>query len=173
MTVLAVAAERERLINHVATAHPPLDILVNNAGTMQYFALTGADAMQRLEAELALDLHAPIHLATAPLPRLLERPEVAIVNVNTRLVYAPFGATPGYNAAKGRLHAFTRSLWWQTRGICLQVVDLLPPAVETDMTARYDGPKTSPAKVADALIDALWSGQAEVRPGQSKALYAM
>ena len=86
--------------------------------------------------DLALDLHAPIHLATTLLPRLLERSEAAIVNVTTGLVYAPFGATPGYSAAKGGLHAFTRSLRWQTRATRLQVVDLLPPAVETDLTAR-------------------------------------
>lgn len=170
---LTDSGERERLIAHVLAASPPLDILVNNAGTMQYFALTAPDALARIDRELSLDLQAPIHLATALLPRLLERPEAAIVNVTTGLVYAPFGNTPGYSAAKGGLHAFTRSLRWQTRSSRLQVIDLLPPAVRTDLTARYDGPKIGSDKVADALLDALRTGRTEVRPGQSKALYAM
>jgi uncharacterized oxidoreductase len=170
---LAESGERERLITHVSSGSPPLDILVNNAGTMQYFALTSPDALDRIERELALDLHAPIHLAVALLPRLLDRPEAAIVNVTTGLVYAPFGNTPGYSAAKGGLHAFTRSLRWQTRQSRLQVIDLLPPAVETDLTARYHGPKIGPAKVAAALLDALRTGRTDVRPGQTKALYAM
>lgn len=170
---LADARERERLLAHISAASPPLDILVNNAGTMQYFALTGPDAQDRIDRELALDLHAPIHLAIALLPRFLERPEAAIVNVTTGLVYAPFGNTPGYSAAKGGLHAFTRSLRWQTRNTRLQVVDLLPPAVATSLTARYDGPKISPDKVAAALLDGLRTGREEVWPGHTKALYAM
>ena len=165
-------AERERLIEHVRL-NAPLDILINNAGTMQYFTLTAPDALARIDRELALDLQAPIHLATALLSGLLQRPEAAIVNVTTGLVYAPFGNTPGYSAAKGGLHAFTRSLRWQTRRSRVHVVDLLPPAVRTDLTARYDGPKIGPDKVAIALLDALRTGRAEVRPGQSKALYAM
>ena len=48
-----------------------------------------------------------------------------------------------------------------------------PPAVETDLTARYDGSKIGPDKVATALLNALRTGRTEVRPGQSKALYAM
>lgn len=165
-------SECGRLIAHVQ-AGAPLDILVNNAGTMQYFALTAPDASARIDRELALDLQAPIHLVTALLPRLLERPEAAIVNVTTGLVYAPLGNTPGYSAAKAGLHAFTRSLRWQTRSSRVQVVDLLPPAVETDLTARYAGAKISPDKVAGALLDALRTGRTEVRPGQSKALYAL
>ncbi|MCJ2087646.1 SDR family NAD(P)-dependent oxidoreductase [Methylobacterium sp. E-005] len=166
-------AECDRLVAHVLAGSPALDILVNNAGTMQYLALTAPDARARIERELALDLRAPIHLATALLPHLLERPEAAIVNVTTGLVYAPFGNTPGYSAAKGGLHAFTRSLRWQTRHTRLRVVDLLPPAVATSLTARYDGPKISPDKVATALLDGLRTGREEVRPGQTKALYAM
>ena len=170
---LTNVGERTRLIEHVKTNAPPVDILVNNAGTMQYFSLTGENAQARLDSELALDLHAPIHLCTALLPHLLTRPEAAIVNVTTGLVYAPFGNTPGYSAAKAGLHAFTRSLRWQTRATKLKVIDLLPPAVETALTRRYDGPKISPARVAKELLDALLKGKDEVRPGQAKALYAM
>ena len=169
---LTDGGECRRLVQHVH-AGAPLDILVNNAGTMQYFALTAPNALARTDRELALDLQAPIHLAIALLPRLLERPEAAIVNVTTGLVYAPFGNTPGYSAAKGGLHAFTRSLRWQTRHSRVQVVELLPPAVETDLTARYEGSKIGPDKVAAALLHALRTGRTEVRPGQSKALYAM
>jgi len=169
---LANAAERDRLIATVLEGRP-LDILVNNAGTMQYFAMTGENALRRIDAELELDLHAPIHLSTALLPHLLSRAEAAIVNVTTGLIYAPFGSTPGYSAAKAGLHGFTRSLRWQTRDSMLKVVELMPPAVDTELTRRYDGPKVDAASVATALLRGLAAGIDEVRPGQSKALYAM
>jgi uncharacterized oxidoreductase len=170
---LAIVAERERLIAAVSDRDRPLDLLVNNAGIMQYFALADERALGRLDAELALDLHAPIHLSTALLPHLLERPEAAIVNVTTGLIYAPFGVTPGYSAAKAGLHGFTSSLRWQTRGSRLRVVELMPPAVDTELTRRYDGSKTDAASVAKALMTGLAKGANEIRPGQSKALYAM
>lgn len=170
---LSRADERERVIEHVSKSQSPFDIFVNNAGTMQSFDLTGADAVRRLEAELALDLHAPIHLATALLPHLLRRPEAAIVNVTTGLVYAPFGITPGYSAAKGGLHAFTRSLRWQTRQSRLKVLELMPPTVETDLTRNFAGPKISPEKVANALVEGLRAGRDEVRPGMTQVLHVM
>ena len=49
----------------------------------------------------------------------------------------------------------------------------MPPAVATSLTARYDGPKISPDKVAAALLDGLRTGREEVWPGHTKALYAM
>jgi len=170
---LAILTERERLIEALLAQDRPLDLLINNAGVMQYFALADDRAIGRLDAELALNLHAPIHLSTALLPHLLARPEAAIVNVTTGLIYAPFGNTPGYSAAKAGLHGFTRSLRWQTRGTNLKVVELMPPAVETELTRRYDGPKTDTASVAGALIKGLANGTEEVRPGQTKALYVM
>ena len=93
--------------------------------------------------------------------------------MTTGLIYAPFGNTPGYSAAKAGLHGFTRSLRWQTRDSNLRVVELMPPAVDTELTRRYDGSKTDTASVAKALMIGLAKGVDEVRPGQSKALYAM
>lgn len=170
---LTSPAGRDQVVAHVHGGARPLDILVNNAGTMQYFDIDRHDAMTRIEAELALDLHAPIYLATALLPLLKARPEAAIVNVTTGLIYAPFGATPGYSAAKAGLHAFTRSLRWQVRASGVRVVELMPPAVDTELTRRYAGSKIRPDKVAQALLGALRDGTDEVRPGQTKALYAM
>lgn len=170
---LADRGDREQLIGAVANLDRPLDILVNNAGIMQYFLLNDPRAQDRLDAELALDLQAPIHLSTALLPHLLGRPEAAIVNVTTGLIYAPFGNTPGYSAAKAGLHGFTRSLRWQTRDTGLKVVELMPPAVRTELTRRYDGSKIEPEAVAAALVHGLTTGVDEVRAGQSKALYAM
>ena len=143
-----------------------VDIFVNNAGTMQYFELTDPDALERLDAELALDLHAPIHFSTALLPHLLTRPEAAIVNLTTGLVYAPYGGTPGYSAAKNGLHAFNHSLRRQTRASKLLVLDVLPPTVDSDLTKGYNGPKAKPETVADAIVETLVAGRERRRAGR-------
>lgn len=165
--------ERERLIAALSSGDRPLDILVNNAGVMQYFDLKDSDALAHMEAELRLDLHVPVHLCTSLLPLLLARSEATIVNVTTALIYAPFGDTPGYSAAKAGLHGFTQSLRWQTRGSSLRVVELMPPAVDTPLSHRFVGAKLTPESVATALMSGLAKGHDEIRPGQAKALRAM
>jgi uncharacterized oxidoreductase len=172
-TDLLDRAERNKLVDTLHALDKPIDVLVNNAGLMQYFPLDSGAALMSLDRELELDLHAPIHLATALLPHLLTRPEAAIINVTTGLVYAPFGAAPGYSAAKAGLHAFTRSLRWQTRHSKLRVVELLPPTIDTAMSAHYGGQKLDPKRVAGELLRGLSRNLTQIRPGQSKALYAM
>ena len=126
-----------------------------------------------MERELALNLHAPLHFCTALLDHLITRPEAAIVNITTGLVYAPYGGAPAYSAAKAGLHAFTQSLRRQTRRTELTVIDVLPPAVDTEMTKSFDGIKIKPATVAHATIKALQRGRAEVRVGPAKVLYGL
>ena len=170
---ISKASERDRLIQHLLSGRQAVDIFINNAGTMQSIDLHKSDAMALLDDELTLNLHAPIHFSTALLPHLLTRPEAAIVNITTGLIYAPFGYTPGYSASKGGLHGFTRSLRWQTRTSRLQVLEVIPPTVDTELTKHYDGPKIKPEVVAKAVIKALQNETKELRVGQAKALYFM
>jgi uncharacterized oxidoreductase len=170
---VADATERHRVIDTLLDAPTPIDIFVNNAGTMQRFKLLDPDAVTRMENELALDLHAPLHFCTALLDHLISRPEAAIVNITTGLVYAPYSGAPAYSAAKGGLHAFTKSLRWQTRHTALRVIDVLPPAVDTDMTEGFDGLKIKPTTVANATIKALRHGRGEARVGPAKALHVL
>jgi uncharacterized oxidoreductase len=117
--------------------------------------------------------HAPLHFCTALLDHLIGRPEAAIVNITSGLVYAPYSGAPAYSAAKGGLQAFTKSLRWQTRHTRLNVIEVLPPAVDTDMTEGFDGLKIKPTTVANAVVKALKRDRSEARVGPAKALYAL
>ena len=170
---VADGAERQRVIETLLDAPTPIDIFINNAGTMQKFKLLDTDAMARTEDELDLDLHAPLHFCIALLDHLISRPEAAIVNITSGLVYAPYSGAPAYSAAKGGLQAFTKSLRWQTRHTGLNVVEVLPPAVDTDMTEGFEGLKIKPTTVADAVVRTLKRDRSEARVGPAKALYAL
>ncbi|WP_102418784.1 SDR family NAD(P)-dependent oxidoreductase [Mycobacterium sp. 4858] len=169
---LGDGAQRARLIDHLSNSRPP-DILVNNAGTMTQIDLQGSTARAMMDDEIAVDLLAPMRLSTALLPMLLGRPESAIVNVTTGLIYAPLAANPAYSAAKAGLHAFTQALRHQTRHTPLQVLEVLPPTVDTELTHGYGGPKIAPVVVGRAVVRALITGRTELRIGQAKLLYPM
>ena len=170
---ISKGSERDGLIQHLLKDSSPVDIFINNAGTMQSIDLHRDGALSLLDSELALNLYAPIHFATALLPYLLKRPEAAVVNITSGLIYAPFGSAPGYSAAKSGLHDFTRSLRWQTRSSQLQVLEVMPPTVDTELTKHAKVPKIPPEVVARAVVKALKQGTTELRVGQAKALYFM
>lgn len=166
-------AERERVLAHLQAGPQPLDGFINNAGMMKTITLASVKAQELMQREIELNLHAPIAFCLALLPALLKRPEAALVNVTTGLVYAPKTSTPGYSASKNGLHAFTQSLRHQMVGTSVRVLDVLPPLVDTDMVKDVKGPKAKPRDVADALIKGLQGNATEIRVGQAKMIYLM
>jgi len=169
---LANPDDRVRLIEQLSGGRP-LDILVNNAGSMTRIDLHNPDAQSLIEHDLALDLEAPVRLCIALLPVLRQRPEAAIVNVSTGLIYAPLAFNPGYSTAKAGLHGFTRSLRRQTHRDPIHVLEVFPPIVETELTKDFGGPKIGPEAVGAAVVKALRQDRNELRIGRAKLLYAM
>lgn len=118
----------------VTKAHPALNILVNNAGIMRAEDLLSAPGfLADAEATVATNLLGPIRLTSAFLPHLLRRPRGGIINVSSGLAFVPLSLTPTYSASKAALHSWTQSLRHQLRGTPIEVVELAPPQVQTDL----------------------------------------
>lgn len=118
----------------VVEDHPTLNVLINNAGIMRAenilaipFDLSDSEAM------IATNLLGPIRVTAALLPRLLQRPSATIVNVTSGLAFLPLARTPTYCATKAALHSYSQSLRHQLRNTSVQVIELAPPAVATDL----------------------------------------
>jgi uncharacterized oxidoreductase len=54
------------------------------------------------------------------------------------LAFVPKAVAPSYSATKAGLHAYTQSLRRQLRRTPVQVIEIIPPQVETDMLAGHD-----------------------------------
>jgi uncharacterized oxidoreductase len=83
--------------------------------------------------EIAINLEAPVHLCGLFLPHLLQQERPAILNVTSGLAFAPMASAPFYSATKAALHSFTLSLRHQLAGTPVQVIEIIPPAVNTDL----------------------------------------
>jgi uncharacterized oxidoreductase len=113
---------------------PSLNVLINNAGIMQAEDLTAAAIdLSAAEATIETNLLAPIRLTAALLPGLRRQPDSTIINVSSGLAFVPLAMTPTYAASKAALHSYTQSLRFQLRGTRVQVIELIPPAVATDL----------------------------------------
>jgi uncharacterized oxidoreductase len=112
--------------------YPSLDSVIHNAGIMRPEDLkTGelADA----EAIIATNLLGPMRLTAALLPQLLAKPRATIMTVSSGLAFVPMHLTPSYCATKTAIHSYTQSLRYQLRDTGVQVLELIPPYVQTHL----------------------------------------
>lgn len=149
-----------------------IDILINNAGL-------GSDhdfreAMPDLADNdrcIAANLNAPIHLITHLMPVLKSRPEAMIVNVTSGLAIAPRSGGPIYCATKAGLRSYTMALRHQLHDTAIHVLEVLPPVVETKLTAGRGGKKKmSASECAAQIVDAIETNANEANVGMTKLL---
>lgn len=74
-----------------------------------------------------------MHLSMLFAPHLLGRASAAIINVSSGLAFSPIAFMPTYCATKAALHSFTLSLRYQLQDSPVRVVEIVPPAVNTDL----------------------------------------
>ena len=118
----------------VSKKYPALNVLVNNAGIMRPEDVTAADhTTDTAEAIVTTNLLGPIRLIAALLPHLRKQQQATIINVTSGLAFVPLAFTPTYSATKAALHSYTQSLRHQLRKTAIEVLELAPPAVATDL----------------------------------------
>ncbi|HAF41499.1 MAG TPA: oxidoreductase [Sphingobium sp.] len=109
---------------------PALDAVLLNAGIM--VAEEKID-LAIAEATIATNLLGPIRLAHALLPHLEARPAATILTVSSGLAFVPLAATPTYSATKAAIHSWSLSMREQLKDTSVEVVELVPPGVQTDL----------------------------------------
>lgn len=119
----------------VADDYPALNVLINNAGIMATEDVM-ADPLDLsvCEATVAANLFGPIRLTAALLPLLRRQAAAAVINVTSGLAFVPRADTPTYSATKAAMHSYTQSLRFLLRDTSVQVFELAPPLVATDLT---------------------------------------
>jgi uncharacterized oxidoreductase len=127
------AAERTELFAWAVREFPKLNVLVNNAGIQRRVQLAAQEDWEQTRQEIAINLDAPIHLSRLFIPHLMKQQNPAILNVTSGLSFVPLANVPVYCATKAALHSFTLSLRHQLAGSGVQVVEIIPPAVDTDL----------------------------------------
>lgn len=126
-------AERIALAQWASQEFPELNVLVNNAGIQRRIQFPLNEAWEQTRQELAINLEAPIHMASLFIPHLQRQQRPAIINVTSGLSFVPLATVPVYCATKAALHSFTLSLRHQLSKTPIQVIEIAPPAVNTDL----------------------------------------
>jgi uncharacterized oxidoreductase len=163
---------------------PGLNCVINNSG-VQMRVNFGPDQLlddQALQAEVGTNLLGPIRLTAAFLPHLAARPDATLVNVSSGLAFVPMVRFPVYCATKAALHSWTLSLREQLRATGVQVIEIIPPWVATELggmansevntsSSNGRGPMALDAFIEETMKE-LESGGEEAAVGGAKWLMA-
>jgi short-subunit dehydrogenase involved in D-alanine esterification of teichoic acids len=166
--------ELERLVMTVNTDYPEVNVLINNAGQQHNYYLTEESIpYKRIDTEIAVNFTAVVKLSAMLLPLLSTKEESAIVNISSGLAFAPKENAAVYCATKSAVHNFTTVLRYQLENTPIKVFELIPPLVETAMTAGRGSGKIPPEAVASAFQNAWIKNKFEVNVGKIKILRTM
>lgn len=157
---------RRELCNWVRSTFPTVNVLINNAGIQQRINMldTGLE-WNYCHREIAANLEAPAHLSMLFIDHFIRQPQAAIINVTSGLAFTPPAWVPIYGATKAALHSFTVSLRLQLSNTNVEVLEIIPPAVNTDLGGI--GLHTYGVPVED-FIQAVWDG---LRKGDKEIAY--
>ncbi|MBD2701230.1 SDR family NAD(P)-dependent oxidoreductase [Spirosoma sp. BT702] len=163
---LSLADERLALCQWIADEHPDLNVLVNNAGIQQWMSITDDDFMERAKDEITVNIEAPLHLTSL----LVKLPSLtAILNVTSGLSFAPLAKVPVYSATKAFFHSFTLSLRHSLAAKGIDVIELIPPALNTDLGGKGIHDHAPPVSgFVDAIFEQLKQGKTELTYGTSE-----
>jgi uncharacterized oxidoreductase len=130
----------------VVKDHPALNVLLNNAGVMKVEdVLAEPFDLDTVEETIATNLLGPIRMTAALLPHLRAQSAATIMTVSSGLAFIPLAATPTYSATKAAIHSWSESLRHQLAGTSVEVLELAPPAVATDlMPGHAQNPNSMP-----------------------------
>jgi uncharacterized oxidoreductase len=174
---VADPAQIAALAARVKADFPRLDVLMNNAGVMLFKNLRApATDLAGLMAEVNINVGGVIGMTSAFID-ILTANKGTVINVSSALAFVPMPAAPIYSATKAAIHSYTQSLRFQLEESGVEVIELMPPAVKTELTADLPEGDGISLITTDELVKqsfaSLKAGALEIRPGQSKTLARM
>ena len=159
---------RRDLATKVTHDFPKLNVLLNNAGMWVSTRLDRAESWPEAQQQLETNLAATIHLTQLFAQHLALQPAPVVFVTTSGLAHIPRAAAPVYCATKAALHSYALTLRHQLKSQEIEVIEICPPHVDTDLCAPGINKAGIPLDTfADAVMDELRKGALEITYGYS------
>jgi uncharacterized oxidoreductase len=145
---------------------PALNVVIHNAGIMRPEAAATGDFLATAEDTIATNLLGPIRLTAALLPHLLAQPRSAILTVTSGLAFVPLATTPSYSASKAALHSWTMALREQLKATSVEVIEIAPPYVQTELLGPQQAVDPAAMLLADFISEVMSLLESEPESGE-------
>jgi uncharacterized oxidoreductase len=162
---LAIEADRIELYNWIAEHHADLNVLVNNAGIQNWININDSDFYEKADAEITTNILAPLHL-TKLFSQLNSLD--TIINVTSGLAFVPLSTVPVYCGTKAFMRSFTLSLRHNLKTSDIEVIEMIPPALNTDLGGKGLHDAYPPVSdFVESVFEQLREGKTELTFGTS------
>jgi uncharacterized oxidoreductase len=166
-TDLNIEQDRIDLFNWVVKEHDDVNVLINNAGIQNWMPLDDEKFYEKAQDEITTNITAPIHLAN--LFAQLKSTKV-IMNVTSGLAFSPMSKVPVYCATKAFMRSFTLSLRHLLQPKGIEVIEIIPPALNTDLGGIGIHDAYPPvSEFITSIFEQLAAGKNELTFGMSEA----
>ncbi|WP_294570617.1 SDR family oxidoreductase [uncultured Arthrobacter sp.] len=153
--------------DQVLAQHPDLNVLVAMAGVMEAEDVRSAGFLESAERIVETNVLGPLRLIAAFSEHLQTRPEATLITVSSGLAHTPLAITPTYNGSKAFIHRFTETIRLQFADTPVQVIELVPPAVRTELMSG--GSQNEHYLPLDAYVNEVMA-LLETQPGATEIL---
>lgn len=163
-----------QLINKCLIDYSNINIVINNAGIQHNYSWTEEkNGYEKIEHETRINFTSPMQIIYGLLPSLMQQQNPAIVNVSSGLAFTPKKSAPVYCATKAAIHSATKAIRYQLENTPVKVFEIIPPLVDTAMTAGRTKGKISPRQLAEEFLRNFRNDQLESSIGKVKLLKAL
>lgn len=159
-------------VRAAATAARDVNLLVNNAGVLDFGDIVDTP-LDKIERNFATNFYGKLAMARAFAQVISENGGGGIVNMLTLVALASMPGLSVYNASKAAAWSMNQSLRASLAPKGIKVFGVFPGAVDTDMLAGVEMPKTSPADLARAIVAGIVADDEDIFPDpMSQQVYA-
>ena len=161
-------ASIKRVAAELTVKHPTLNVLINNAGVMLPDEVDGAIDELHFVKTVTTNIGGAVRVSAALIDHLKAQPNAAIVNVTSVLGFVPLAATAIYSGTKAALHSYTLSQRFALRSAGVQVIEIAPPRVRTEILNGADEAGAMPLAVfIDGAMAQFANGTEEILVGDA------
>ncbi|KAK5938678.1 hypothetical protein PMZ80_008869 [Knufia obscura] len=139
-------------VEHLTKTFPDIDTVWVNSGIQEAFKFDDptSSSDSKILNEINTNVSAPMLLARHFIPFLLKSGKEGNFMITTSgLAFVPVGAFPIYCPTKAFVHHFLVGLRQQMAGTNVNVIEIAPPRVETDLDAAHKEISNTPAMSLD------------------------
>ena len=150
-------------IKAAVSAAADVKLLVNNAGVLDFGGALET-TRDEIDRNMATNFHGTFNMTRAFAPVIESNGGGSVVNVLTFLTFVSAPVFSAYNASKAASWSMAMSLraYLAPRGVA--IVNVFPTTIDTEMVARLDKPKATPAAVAHDIVEGIANDAEDIYP---------
>jgi NAD(P)-dependent dehydrogenase (short-subunit alcohol dehydrogenase family) len=160
-------------VSSAAARCADVNLLINNAGIARWNSALGAPTMDDARSEMETNYFGTLAMCRAFAPVLERNGGGVLVNVLSVVSFfnAPMQAT--YCASKAAEWSLTKAVRFELRAQGTLVIAVYAGYIDTEMTAKIPGPKSSAAEIATSVLEGIENGAENILADErSRAVFS-